>query len=102
MEIKTALISVSDKQGIEELARFLEERDVEILSTGGTYKFLKEKGIKKILNVSEYTGSEEILNGRVKTLHPAIFAGILASRESNEHMLELKKKGILPIDLVVV
>ncbi len=99
--IKRALISVFNKTGILELADYLQKRDVEIISTGGTYKYLKENGIK-VTEVSEVTGFDEILDGRVKTLHPIIHAGILAVRDNKDHMETLNKKGIKPIDMVVV
>jgi phosphoribosylaminoimidazolecarboxamide formyltransferase / IMP cyclohydrolase len=83
------------------LAQFLLCRDVEILSTGGTYKFLKENGVA-VTEVSEVTGFEEILDGRVKTLHPVIHSGILAIRDNIEHMETISRKGIAPIDMVVV
>lgn len=99
--LKRALISVYDKTNLLPLAEFLINKDVEILSTGGTYKFLKENGIA-VTEVSDVTGFEEILDGRVKTLHPIIHAGILAIRDNNEHMETIKKKEITPIDMVVV
>jgi phosphoribosylaminoimidazolecarboxamide formyltransferase/IMP cyclohydrolase len=99
--LKRALISVYDKENILELAKFLSERDVEILSTGGTFKYLKDNGIA-VTEVSDVTGFEEILDGRVKTLHPAIHGGILAIRKNKEHMETIKRKGITPIDMVVV
>ncbi|HLG25200.1 MAG TPA: bifunctional phosphoribosylaminoimidazolecarboxamide formyltransferase/IMP cyclohydrolase, partial [Candidatus Gracilibacteria bacterium] len=99
--IKRALISVTDKSGIEEFARGLTEKGIEILSTGGTAKLLKEAGVK-VTEVSEYTGFPEILDGRVKTLHPKIHGGILAVRTKKTHMEILEKQGIGPIDLVVV
>lgn len=99
--LKRALISVFDKNGILEMAEFLQERGVEILSTGGTYRYLKENGIK-VMEVSDVTGFEEILDGRVKTLHPIIHAGILAIRNNEKHMAKLKEKEITPIDMVIV
>jgi phosphoribosylaminoimidazolecarboxamide formyltransferase/IMP cyclohydrolase len=99
--IKRALISVYNKNGLLELARFLTSREVEIISTGGTYKYLAENNIK-VTEVSEVTGFDEILDGRVKTLHPAIHAGILAKRDNKAHMDTIKNKNILPIDMVVV
>ncbi len=101
MTISTALISVHDKTNLEPFARALAERGVEILSTGGTLEFLKSKDIAAT-SVSDYTGQEEILGGRVKTLHPKIFAGILARRDVPGDMETLQKQGIKPIDLVVV
>lgn len=99
--IKRALISVFYKDGILELAKFLRSHEVEILSTGGTYKYLKENQVE-VLEVSEVTGSEEILDGRVKTLHPSIHGGILAIRDNEKHMDTIKRKNITPIDMVVV
>jgi phosphoribosylaminoimidazolecarboxamide formyltransferase / IMP cyclohydrolase len=98
---KRALISVYDKTNLLPLAQFLQSRGVEILSTGGTYKFLKENGIA-VTEVSDVTGFEEILDGRVKTLHPIIHSGILAVRDNKEHMKTLRRKEIVPIDMVVV
>lgn len=98
---KKALISVFDKEGILEFAKFLINRDVEIISTGGTYKYLKENGIS-VIEVNEITDFPEMLDGRVKTLHPNIHAGILAIRENKEHMNTLNKKEISTIDYVVV
>lgn len=99
--IKRALISVFNKEGILELAGFLANRGVEVISTGGTYKYLKENNIK-VTEVNEVTGFDEILNGRVKTLHPIIHGGILAIRDKAEHMKTIAEKGIDPIDMVVV
>lgn len=98
---KRALISVFDKEGILEFAKFLINRNVEIISTGGTYKYLKENGIS-VIEVNEITDFPEMLDGRVKTLHPNIHAGILAIRENEEHMNTLNKKEISTIDYVVV
>lgn len=99
--LKRALISVYNKTGLLGLARFLESKSVEIISTGGTFKYLKENKIK-VVEVSEVTGFEEILDGRVKTLHPVIHGGILAIRDNEGHMETIKRKGIGPIDMVVV
>jgi phosphoribosylaminoimidazolecarboxamide formyltransferase/IMP cyclohydrolase len=99
--IKRALISVFDKSGILELTKFLVNRGVEILSTGGTYSYLKSNGIA-VTEVSEVTKFPEMLDGRVKTLHPMIHGGILAIRENDEHMKTIKEKGISTIDMVVV
>ena len=101
MKVKRALISVSNKIGLDRFARELADLGVEIISTGGTAKFLEEKGVK-VIPVDKVTGFPEILNGRVKTLHPHIHAGLLAERDKHEHMLTLKEKGIDPIDMVVV
>ena len=96
-----ALISVSDKSGVVEFAKGLEALGWEILSTGGTYKVLKENGIKA-LEVSEYTKSPEMFDGRVKTLHPKIHGGILHRRDIKEHIEDAKKHDIGAIDLVCV
>jgi phosphoribosylaminoimidazolecarboxamide formyltransferase / IMP cyclohydrolase len=99
--IKRALISVSDKTGILELARELEYYGVEIVSTGGTAKALSNAGIK-VVNVSEITGFPECLDGRVKTLHPKVHGGLLAIRNNPEHMKQIEELGIDPIDMVVI
>ncbi len=98
---KRALISVSDKSGIVDFARELIALDFEIISTGGTCKHLQENGIP-VIKVSDITGFPEIMNGRVKTLHPAIHGGILADKSNPEHLEALKQQHIEPIDLVVV
>ena len=85
-----ALISVSDKTGIVEFAKELEALGIEIISTGGTYKKLKEENVKAI-EISELTGFPECLDGRVKTLHPKVHAGILAMRANEEHMKQIKE-----------
>lgn len=99
--IKRALISVYDKTNIVEFANFLISKGVEIISTGGTYKLLKEEGLQ-VKEVAEVTGAEEMLDGRVKTLHPIIHGGILAIRENEEHMKTLVQRKIETIDLVCV
>lgn len=96
-----ALISVSDKTGIVEFARELTDLGIEIISTGGTYQKLKEEGVSAI-EISELTGFPECLDGRVKTLHPIVHAGLLAMRSKPEHMKQLKELNIETIDLVVV
>lgn len=98
---KRALISVFDKTGILEFAKFLDKKGIEIISTGGTYKYLKENGLT-VLDVSEVTNFKEMLDGRVKTLHPNIHGGILAIRDNVEHMETIKNEGIETIDFVVV
>ncbi|AEJ20526.1 bifunctional phosphoribosylaminoimidazolecarboxamide formyltransferase/inosine monophosphate cyclohydrolase [Gracilinema caldarium] len=98
---KRALLSVFDKTGIAELARFLVQQDWELLSTGGTAKYLKDQGLP-VTDVSAVTGFPECLDGRVKTLHPAIHAGLLARRDLSEHMETLKTLGLGTIDLVCV
>jgi phosphoribosylaminoimidazolecarboxamide formyltransferase/IMP cyclohydrolase len=100
-KVKRALISVSDKSGVVELARVLADLNVEILSTGGTAKNLRQNGIE-IKDVSDYTGYPEMLDGRVKTLHPKIHGGILGQRENSDHVQTMAKHGIEPIDMVVV
>lgn len=99
--LKRALISVSDKKGIVEFARGLLALDFEILSTGGTYKALQEAGLK-VKEVSEVTGFPEILDGRVKTLHPKIHGGLLARLDLPEHVADLAEQGIAPISLLAV
>lgn len=101
IEVKTALISVYKKEGIVDLAKELKKQNVEILSTGGTARLLKENGIE-VTEVSDYTGFPEMLSGRVKTLHPKIHAGLLARRDNPEDMQKLKELDIKPIDMVVV
>ncbi len=96
-----ALLSVSDKTGIVELARELHKMGVEILSTGGTQRVIDEAGIP-VRSVSDYTGFPEMMDGRVKTLHPKIHAGLLALRDNLDHMREVDRHGIELIDLVVV
>ena len=96
-----ALISVSDKTGIVDFAKELEKQGIEIISTGGTYKKLKEEGVNAI-EISDLTGFPECLDGRVKTLHPKVHAGILAMRGNPNHMKQLKDLNIDTIDFVVV
>lgn len=99
--VRRALISVTDKTGVVEFARGLQEMGVDLLSTGGTAKVLRENGVK-ITEVSDYTGFPEMLDGRVKTLHPKIHGGILGIRDNEAHVATMKKHGIEPIDMVVV
>ncbi|GAA5232489.1 bifunctional phosphoribosylaminoimidazolecarboxamide formyltransferase/IMP cyclohydrolase [Verticiella sediminum] len=101
MTLQRALISVSDKAGIVDFARALAARDVQLLSTGGTAKLLADNGLT-VQEVADYTGSPEILDGRVKTLHPKVHGGLLARRDSDEHMRTLEERGIGRIDLLVV
>ena len=98
---KRALISVSDKTGIVEFAKGLEENGFEVVSTGGTLKALNAAGVKAI-DISSVTGFPECLDGRVKTLHPNVHAGLLAMRSNPEHMAFLEKMNIVPIDVVAV
>lgn len=99
--VKRVLISVADKTGIVEFARELSKLKIEIISTGGTAKALKDEGIE-VTAVSDVTGFPECLDGRVKTLHPKIHGGLLAIRENEEHMKQITDLGIEPIDMVVV
>src|SRR6056297_2975992 len=97
--VRRALISVSDKTGIVAFGRALTDRGVELLSTGGTYRLLKENSIP-VTEVSEYTGFPEMMDGRVKTLHPKIHGGILGRRGTDDEVMS--EHGISPIDMVVV
>ena len=99
--IRRALISVSRKEGLVELAQLLHSLNVEVLSTGNTAEILKKENIP-VLKVSDFTGSPEILEGRVKTLHPKIHGGLLGKRQDPKHLKEMEANQILPIDLVVV
>ena len=98
---KRALISVFYKDGVADFAKFLESKGVEIVSTGGTYRHLKEEGVN-VIEVNEVTSFPEMLDGRVKTLHPLIHAGILAIRDNEKHMSTLNERGIHTIDYVIV
>ncbi len=98
---RRAIISVSDKTGVTDLARRLVAMDWEVVSSGGTAAVLAEGGIP-VTPVSVVTGFPECLDGRVKTLHPAIHAGILARRDLAEHMQQLQMLDVTPVDLVVV
>jgi phosphoribosylaminoimidazolecarboxamide formyltransferase/IMP cyclohydrolase len=100
-KIKKALISVSDKKNLKDLLKILTKHKIEIISSGGTYKEIKKLKFK-CLEVSEYTGSPEILGGRVKTLHPKIHAGILSKRKNKFHNKDLKDNNFEEIDLVIV
>ena len=100
-KITRALISVSDKSGIVEFSRQLADYGVEILSTGGTAKLLREAGLS-VKDVSEFTGCPEMLDGRLKTLHPKVHGGLLARRDVPAHMQALAAHGIDTIDLLVV
>jgi len=100
-QIKRAVISVSDKTGVVELAKTLQDAGVEILSTGGTAKALENGGVK-VTKISDFTGYPEILDGRVKTLNSKIHGGILARRSDQKHQKEMRENGIEPIDMVVV
>ena len=100
-KIKTALISVSDKKNLKPILEILKKYHIKIISSGGTYKEIKKLKFKCI-EVSKFTDSNEILNGRVKTLHPKIHAGILNKRNNKIHSRDLKKNNYENIDLVVV
>ena len=101
LPVARALISVSDKTGLVDFATYLAEQGVEILSTGGTAKAMADAGIS-VTEVADHTGSPEILDGRVKTLHPKIHGGILGRRDLESHAAQMEEHGIAPIDLVVV
>jgi len=100
-KVTRALISVSHKEGILDFAKGIEKLGIEILSTGGTAKMLRDAGVK-VKDVSEFTGFPEMLDGRVKTLHPKVHGGILGRRGNPEHVRQMNQHGIEPIDLVVV
>ncbi len=99
--VKRALISLSDKTGVVEFAQSLDKLGVEILSTGGTAKLLADAGVP-VIEVADYTGFPEMLDGRVKTLHPKIHGGILGRRDLDEHVAKMEEHGIGNIDLVCV
>lgn len=101
IRIERALISVSDKAGLAELSQSLHEMGIKLISTGGTANFLRERKIP-VIDVSEYTGFPEILDGRVKTLHPKIHGGLLAIREKPSHQAQMKAQNIQTIDMVIV
>ncbi|WP_297056569.1 IMP cyclohydrolase [Thermosulfurimonas sp.] len=99
--IRRALISVTDKTGVADFARALREMGVEIISTGGTARVIREAGVE-VIDVSEVTGFPEMLDGRVKTLHPKIHGGLLYLRDKEDHVRQIQEQGIKPIDLVAV
>ena len=99
-KIKSALISVSDKSNLVSLLKILKKNNIKLISSGGTFKTI-QKLKYKCLKISEFTGSNEILGGRVKTLHPKIYAGILNKRKNKLHLKELKKYNFENIDLVI-
>jgi len=99
--ISTALISVTDKSGVVEFARSLEKAGIEILSTGGTAKAIRNGGVK-VMDISEYTGFPEMMDGRVKTLHPKVHGGLLGRRDNQADIQMMKAHGIKDIGLVVV
>ena len=98
---KRALVSVSDKAGVVEFCKGLVKNGFEIISTGGTAKVLKEAGLS-VIGISEITGFPECLDGRVKTLHPNVHAGLLAMRSNPEHMAQLEKLHINTIDICIL
>ena len=100
-KIKNALISVSDKDKLKDLLNLLKKYKINIISSGGTYRLIKKLGFK-CQEVSKYTGFDEMLDGRVKTLHPKIHSGILFNRKKSSHIKQLISKKFEPIDLVVV
>lgn len=100
-KIVTAIISVTDKSGIIDFAKELSKFGVQILSTGGTAKAIREGGIP-VTDISDYTGFPEMMDGRVKTLHPKVHGGLLGLRDNPEHISMMEKYGITPIDMVVV
>ena len=100
-KIKNALISVSDKKNLEKIVDVLIKYEINLISSGGTYQFIRDKGYE-CTNISSFTKFKEMLNGRVKTLHPKIHAGILFDRSNNKHNLQIKKNNFKPIDLVIV
>src|ERR1043166_9155630 len=99
--IRRALVSVSDKTGIVDLARELKNFGVEIISTGGTAKTLREAGLE-VTDVSQVTGFPEMMDGRIKTLHPKIHGALLALRDKEQHVAAMHEHGIEPIDMVVI
>lgn len=101
ISIERALISVSDKTDVVKFAKKLSGLKIEIISTGGTARTLKESGVN-VVPVDAYTGHPEIMDGRVKTLHPRVHGGILAIRDNAEHREQMTQNGIKPIDMVVV
>ncbi|HOP86487.1 MAG TPA: hypothetical protein PKZ54_08440 [Syntrophorhabdaceae bacterium] len=101
MKINRAIISVSDKTGLSDFAYFLKKYNVEIISTGGTKKYLDSIGIET-KEISSYTGFPEIMDGRVKTLHPKVHGGILNIRDNKEHQKAVEEHGIKHIDMIVV
>jgi len=100
-KIKRALLSVSDKNGILQIAGELAKNGVDLLSTGGTAKMIREAGIQ-VTDVMEYTGFPEMMDGRIKTLHPKIHGALLGKRSNPAHMAKMKDHGIIPIDMVIV
>ena len=102
VEIKTALISVSDKTGLDKLVKTLDKYNVKIISSGGTAQKIRELGHKEVTDVSDYTGFPESPGGYVKTLHPKIHGGLLLNEKNPDHLKFMEENGIEPIDMVVV
>ena len=100
-KIERAIISVTDKSGIVDFAKELANFDIQILSTGGTARVLREGGVS-VTDISDYTGFPEMMDGRVKTLHPKVHGGLLGLRDNPEHFSMMQEYGIMPIDMVVV
>ncbi len=100
-KVSTALISVTDKSGIVDFARSLEGLGIEILSTGGTARTIRDEGVK-VLDISEYTGFPEMMDGRVKTLHPKVHGGLLGRRDNRQDIQMMRIHGIKDINMVVV
>ena len=101
LKIKNALVSVSDKENIISLLRILKKYNIKVISSGGTFKYIKKLGYD-CTELSKYTGFKEMLDGRVKTLHPKIHAGILHDRQNKNHKNQMSKNKFPPIDLIVV
>ena len=101
LKIKNALVSVSDKENISSLLRVLKKYNIKIISSGGTYKAIKKLGYG-CTELSKYTGFEEMLDGRVKSLHPKVHAGILHDRQNKAHKKEMSKQKFTSIDLIIV
>ena len=101
LKIKNALVSVSDKENIIPLLKIFKKYKIKIISSGGTYKYITALGYECI-ELSKYTGFKEMLDGRVKTLHPKIHAGILHDRQNKSHTTEMSKNKFPPIDLIIV
>ena len=100
LKVKNALISVSNKENLDSLLKILKKFNITIISSGGTYTAIKKLGYRCI-ELSKYTGFKEMLDGRVKTLHPKIHAGILHDRQNKKHKSEMSKQNFPPIDLIV-
>ena len=101
LKIKNALVSLSDKENINLLLKIFKKYKINIISSGGTYKSIKKLGYD-CTELSKYTGFKEMLDGRVKTLHPKIHAGILHDRQNKDHKNQMSKQNFPPIDLIVV